>query len=394
MYDFILFENFYQAFNHYKDVCIIAQYLLRCNYSVAIADVFGEAKNCQVEDVPHISFDKNCPIPFSENAVCRTDIISNIKNSWKRKQIDDYLIYVMRQLRGKYRNLYAGSYFVHMATGWLKEIPDTASVFFWGLRSSRLIEYKLKPFSKVALQAYRLRRYFDRHQNLKFFVSDEIIRDEFIELGISPNRLVVRPERYIEKMPSDILHKDTSKGLSLLSIGSLRETKRIESILDALKQLNDDTITYTIAGKASLAYETMIGDHSNGLQGVSRRNYRIPEEEYNELFQQCDFLILCDKQQLSSVTNGTMNEALLKGKPIIAPNYNPYKFYIKKYGIGVLFDPQSIESLSSAIMDAKQKGVAYFTDNIRNYQKTLLFDVVTERFGKELTESLTYSLKQ
>lgn len=388
VYDFVLFENFYQAFNHYKDLCIIAQYLRHCGYSVAIADVFGEAENCQIEGVPHISFDKKCPVSFNENGVCRTDIISNIKNSWKRKQIDDYLIYVMRQLRGHYRNLYAGSHFVHMTIGWLKEIPDAASVFFWGLRSFRLVEHKLKPFSKVALPAFRLRRYFDHHHNFKFFVSDESIRNEFIELGISPRRLVVRPERYIEHMPSVIVNKETSKGFSLLSIGSLRKEKRIESILDALRQLNNDAITYTIAGKASDEYEALIEGHSNGLQSVTRLNYRIPEEEYNRLIEQCDFLILCDRQQLSSVTNGTMNEALLKGKPIIAPNYNPYKFYIEKYGVGIAFDPQSIESLSGAIMDAKQKGVAYFADNIKNYQRTLLFDVITRQFGKELSESL------
>ena len=392
MYDFILFENYYQAFNHYKDLCIIARYLMRCGYSVAIADVFGEAENCKIEEVPHISFDKKCPVSISENGVRRTDIISNIKHSWKRKQIDGYLKYVMRQLRGKYHNLYAGSYFVHMTIGWLKEIPDNTSVFFWGLRSSRLIEHKLKPFGKKALPAFRLRRYFDHHKNLKFFVSDEIIREEFIELGISPNRLVIRPERYIEKMPSGSFHKEASNRLGLLSIGSLREAKQIEKILDVLKQLNDDTITYTIAGKASDEYEKLIKSHSNGLQGVIRRNYRIPEEEYNQLIEQCDFLILCDRQQLSSVTNGTMNEALLKGKPIIAPNYNPYKFYIEKYGIGITFDPESIESLSSAILDAKQKGVACFTDNIKNYQRTLLFDVVAERFGKELAESLTYNI--
>lgn len=393
MYDFILFENFYQAFNHYKDLCIIAQYLKHCGYSVAIADVFGEAENCQVEDVPHIGFDKKCPVSFNWNGVRRTDIVSNIKNSLKRKRIDDYLIYIMRQLCGQYRNLYAGSYFVHMTTGWLKEIPDTASVFFWGLRSSRLIEHKLKPFSKVALPAFRLRRYFDRHQSLKFFVSDEIIKDEFIELGISPQRLVIRPERYIEEMPSGSLKKEASNGLGLLSIGSLREAKQIEKILDSLRQLNDDTITYTIAGKAYDEYETLIESHTKGLHGVTRRNYRIPEEEYNQLIEQCDFLILCDRQQLSSVTNGTMNEALLKGKPIIAPNYNPYKFYIEKYGIGITFDPESIESLSSVILDAKQKGVACFADNIKNYQRTLLFDVVAERFGKELAESLTYKQK-
>ena len=390
-YDFILFENFYQAFNHYKDVCIIARYLTQCGYSVAIADVFGEAENCHMEGVPHIIFEKDCPVTFDKNVVRRTDIISNIKNSIKRKQIDKYLVYVMRQLRGKYKNLYAGSYFVHMTTGWLREIPDTASVYFWGLRSSRLIEYKLNPFSKVALQSYRLRRYFDHHQNLKFFVSDEIIRDEFIKIGISRQRLVIRPERYIDAINSSVTNIESAKELKLLSIGSIRENKRIECILDALRPLSDDNITYTIAGKASETYEKVIASHSIEQCGVTRLNYRIPEEDFNQLFEQCDFLILCDKQQLSSVTNGTMNEALLKGKPIIAPDYNPYKFYIEKFGIGISYDPQSRESLTGAIMDAKQKGVAFFSENIKNYQRTLLFETVTERFGEELSESLAYT---
>lgn len=55
IYDFVLFENFNQAINHYKDICIIARLLQSSGYSVAIADVFAEAEYCKVEGVPHIS---------------------------------------------------------------------------------------------------------------------------------------------------------------------------------------------------------------------------------------------------------------------------------------------------------------------------------------------------
>lgn len=87
---------------------------------------------------------------------------------------------------------------------------------------------------------------------------------------------------------------------------------------------------------------------------------------------------------MSSVTNGTMNEALLKGKPIIAPNYNPYKDIIDNYNVGISYNPDSIESLTTAIMRAKENGVSFYSESILNYQKTLLIDVVSSNFVREL----------
>lgn len=387
MYDFVLFENFYLALNHYKDVCIIAQMLQKCGYTVAIADVFGEAEHCQIEGVPHITFKKQCPVTIDYDSH-NSGIIALLKNALDRKRIDSYLKFVMRELRGKYRHLYAGSYFVHMTTGWLEEIPDESSAFFWGLRSSRLVEYKLNRFQLKSYDAYKLHRYFENHQNLKYFVSDEIIRQEFIDLGISPKRLVMRPERIIEQLPKISTPNKDDKSLCLLSIGSLRETKRIEKILDALRDVNTLNIHYVIAGKADAAYEAVIESHRKGLDNVERRNYRLSEEEYNTLIDQCDYLILCDSRQQSSVTNGTMNEALLKGKPIIAPNYNPYRFFIEKYGIGIMFDPEEKLSLSDAIRRANNMGSIAFEEAIHEYQGTLLMDRVIAQFSKELRAAL------
>lgn len=387
MYDFVLFENFYLALNHYKDVCIIAKMLQKCGYTVAIADVFGEAEHCQIEGVPHITFKKQCPVTIDYGSHNR-GIIALIKNAIDRKRIDGYLKYVMRELRGKYRHLYAGSYFVHMTTGWLKEIPEESSAFFWGLRSSRLVEFKLNRFHLKSYDAYKLHRYFERHQNLKYFVSDEIIRQEFLNLGVAPNRLVLRPERIIEQLPQISSPNKENKSLCLLSIGSLRETKRIEKILDALRDVNSMDIHYVIAGKADASYEAIIDSHRKGLDNVERRNYRLSEEEYNTLLDQCDFLVLCDSRQLSSVTNGTMNEALLKGKPIIAPNYNPYRFFIEKYGIGIMFDPEEKHSLSDAIRSAQTMSAVAFEDAIHEYQGTLLMEKIIAQFSKELKLTL------
>lgn len=385
VYDFILFENYFLATNHYKDICIIAKLLKRCGYSVAIADVFGEGDHCIVEDVSHIKFTKKCPVPITEYS-SRFGLLKGLVNTYRRMRIASYLKYVLLQLQGKYRHLYAGSYYSRMSTKWLGMIPSNSSAFFWGLRSSRLIEHELCPHGRTAVSSRRLRSYFDKHQNLKFFVSDEIIRKEFLDLVLSPLRLVIRPERIIDELPCPPENKHA--GLNLLSIGSIRESKRIEMILDCLKELGDADIHYIIAGKASSEYNEIIAEHSKGMYNVKRLDYRIPDSEYDTLLEQCDFLVLCDKKQKSSVTNGTMNEALQKGVPIIAPDYNPYKYYIEKYGVGLVFDPSKPQSLANAITEAKKRGRASYYDSICKYDETYLWDRVVQQFKKELSKSL------
>lgn len=377
MFDFVLFENFYLAHNHYKDICLIARLLMANGYSVAIADVFEEGENCLVEDVPHIQFRKK----FPKLLVSKIKITDYLYDFINKRHIDNYLIYVMRQLKGQYKHLYAGSYFTYMTTGWLKEIPSSSSAFFWGLRSARLIEKKKS--------AVRLRQFFDSHLNLKFFVSDELIFQEFIDVGISASRLVIRPERFITEIQT-ITTQKTNKELRLLSIGSIRKQKRVELCIDAIRRTGlNNRITYTIAGgNKDEQYESLITKHRNGMSNVIRMNYRIPEEEYNKLIKDCDFLVLCDDRQKSSVTNGTMNEALLKGVPIIAPNYNPYKYYVERYRIGLLFNPSDSSSLDQILTQAFQHGRSYFSNNIVSYQKTLLFESVSKTFGQELKDVL------
>jgi len=388
IYDFIIFENSYTAINHYKDLSIIARLLKQSGYTVAIADVFGEADNCMVEDVPHIKIKTSKPL-LKPRSKKESLVLRPIRTLILQYKIERYLTKVINELAGQYQNLYAGSYHLHMPYKWLLQVPSDSSVFFWGLRSHRLTQYKRNPLGRKSLKSYLLYKYVKQNDKVKFFVSDEIIRDEFVGLGIDQSRLVIRPERMLDVVTKSTKTSDSGK-LRLLTIGSLRKDKRIELALQAIKELNDGTIEYIIAGKSEEGYEDEIKRIMADLlpSNVRRLNYRIPEEEYISLIDECDYLLLCDKKQDSSVTNGTMNEALLKGKAIIAPNYNPYKYYIEKYKIGIMFDPSDLHSLEKAILKAQQLGPSHFEDNILKYQETLLFDKVVNEFSNELKRVL------
>jgi glycosyltransferase involved in cell wall biosynthesis len=389
MYDFILFENWHQATNHLKDVGIIASMLRDCGYTVAVADVYHNIINEDyINDVPviniqhHVSF-----IAYPKTGLLSLWPFRKTIGAINMNREARHLKGVMKELEGSYKHLYCGSYYVKMPISWLRLIPSETSVFFWGLRSSRLVQYKRKAYDVEGMRSFFLRRYFNQHQNLKFFVSDQLIYDEFLQLGISPERLVIRPERFIEDY-SEPIKKDNSF-LSLLSIGSLRPAKRIERIVQAIKVINDQEIFYTIAGCASSEYEAVIEKEiGENRERINRLNYRLSEDDFQSLIKNADFLVLCDRPQASNVTNGTMNEALLAGVPIIAPNYDPYKYFIENYKVGIMYDPGDEHSLVNAILRAKREGNAAFSPSIHKYQSLFLRKNIVAEFSNSLKNVL------
>lgn len=388
-FDFILFENWHQATNHHKDVGLIASMLRDCGYTVAVADIYQNINISFINDVPCITIrHKATLLDYPKSGILSKWPFVKIVGAINRYREARHLKCVMKEIEGKYRHLYCGSYYVKMPMGWLRMIPDHSSAFFWGLRSARLVQYKSKTLDFASVGSYFLRKYFDKHPNLKFFVSDHLIRDEFLNLAIAPDRLVIRPERFVDDYFSG--KKDSGGMFTLLSIGSLRPEKRIERILDSLSKMNDSDMQYIIAGASKQGYETTIDEGIKKTREgiVDRRNYRLSEEEFNELISRADFLVLCDKPQASNVTNGTMNEALLAGVPIIAPNYDPYKYFIEHYQVGVMFNPDEAGSLEAAIRKAKELGREAFSQSIHDYQSLYLKKNVVKEFAESLKQVL------
>lgn len=389
VYDFILFENWHQATNHHKDVGLIASMLNDCGYTVAVADVYQNINRNLIEGVPCITIlHKASFLDYPKSGLMSKWPFVKIVGAINRHREAQHLKSVMKELEGQFKHLYCGSYYVKMPIGWLRKIPDNSCAFFWGLRSVRLIQFKNNAFDFGGISSYFLRHYFDRHTNLKFFVSDQLIREEFLKLGITPDRLVIRPERFIEDYSTG---KEEENGyFVLLSIGSLRPQKRIELIVESIFKLNDDDIQYIIAGASSQGYESIIEDRieKTRYDAVKRINHRLTEDEFNGFINLADFLVLCDSPQASNVTNGTMNEALLAGVPIIAPNYDPYKFFVEHYKVGVLFNPDEAGSMESAIVKAKQLGREAFTESIHDYQSLYLKKNVVKDFAKSLNQVL------
>lgn len=396
MWDFILFETLYNSINHCTDLCNIARLLRDSGYHVAIADVFHEAEYCRVEGIPHVKVGAKCMASLRPSSA-RTSVGRYYENLKNRYIIDRYLCEVVDELAPITKYLYAGTMMIGMPFMWLKKIPKDKIVFFWGLRSYYLTYYKRLHLKYETFSSKIISNYYLHNSNVRLFVSDEIIRKEFLELGFQPWQLVLRPERVIDKCSGKSVgceKKDQDSICNILCIGSLRPQKRVDLCMQALNELGDIDILFTIAGKASEehGYSKRISELINGHNNIKRVDKRLSDEEYNLLINSCDYLLLCDEKQLSSVTNGTMSEALLAGKPIIAPDYDPYQTIVNKYGVGILYDINDPGSIQKALVKAENTDPQVFKNDINQFVSRLEYPSVLKEFKSEIDISLKHRI--
>lgn len=386
MIDFVLFESLYNSTNHCIDLCIIARLLKDSGYSVAIADVFHEAECCKVDGIPHIQISHKCRASL-KLSVAKTTIVRYSENLSNRYIIDLYLCKVVKELSPLAKNFYVGTLMIGMPFMWLKKLPANKKVFFWGLRSYYLTYYRLKKIKYETFSSKVLSNYFFNNDNIRLFVSDDIIRSEFLSLGFKSNQLVLRPERMIETINIPNPEADKKYDIcNILCIGTLRPHKRVDVCLQALISMQNPEIHITVAGKGSQekGYNERINSLIKKCPNAKRIDKRLNDEEYNSLMNSCDYLLLCDEKQLSSVTNGTMLEALLMGKPIIAPNYEPYKTTIENFNVGILYDINDHASISMALQLALGSSKSIYIEGLNKFRSKFVYHNVLSTFKKEI----------
>lgn len=384
MYDFILLETFYGT--HYKDLLMIAELLNDCGYKIAIAGLYHESVLKQDGRFPLLTLKTKCNV-ITTPSKHKSSIVRVVNNLWNRYKIDRYLCRVIKELSPLANNFYVGTMYLNIPLFWLSKLPKDKNVFFWGLRSYFLTLYKTNKVSVESLTSRRLNRFFMNSKNISFFVSEPIIKHEFEKLGFSSDRLVLRPERTIKEICINRINRNDNK-TQILIIGSLRYQKRIDLILDVVEKMKDDQIELIIGGKAvpDNGFDVWLNERAKGIKGVKRIDVRYTDEEFARQINECDYLLLCDMKQPSCVSNGTMNDALLRGKPIIAPDYNPYKYYVEKYNVGILYDLSNPDSIEKALIEARDNNPASFDDGIISYQRDMLYPKVQKRFSDDISK--------
>lgn len=383
-YDIILFENYHLASHHKYDVVLIARLLKYSGYKVAILDIYGEENVDEIEGIPIEHLQSIGTIPNDKwNKAPKNKIHSlyaTIRFLWQQYL---YMRKVVKKVQDRADMFYCGSYHLLMPSAFMKLHKPC---FYWGLRSHRMSCFG-KHFRRNPLLAFRmlyLKNRFIKNPYQKLFVSNEIIKNEFIQLGINENRLVIREERCIEETSNCNKEKLDSK-CTFLTIGMLRPDKQIDKTISAYQKAQIENSRLLLVGRSSSPqYEDIISKSSANNNKIDRVNKFLEYDDFNSYIACAHYVVFADRKQASSVTNGTMLEALINHRPIIAPNYDPYAYYIKKYNIGILYEPDDKESFKEAFIKAEKVGCESFFPSINAFLHTISF----EKVSKDLSEAL------
>ena len=378
----LLFESFHLAQHHKLDVLLIAKMLKSQGEEVSIFDIFHEYSEDIVDGIPILHWKSNITVPDNSWMLQKHSFLDSI---WKGLQhgiqTDRYMRAVKKFIVDKADAYYCGSYYNNMPTV-LFGIKKPC--FWWGLRSDRfhfsISKLLHNPYRALNLLIARIK--FLSNSNQHLFVSNSFILEEHVQIGIPRNRMVIREERCIESMPNPNYNL-LNETFTFLTIGQLRPDKRIEFTINEFLKTRTRS-QYVLAGKAQKNYEDVIKKSIKANNNIVRINKFLDDSEFNLYFQQAQFVVLADKQQVGTVTNGTFLESLINFRPVIAPNYNPYKYYIDKYQIGILFDPNVPGDLTNAMQKAIEKGCKYYENNIREFLKTIQFENLSKKLYNDI----------
>ena len=172
----------------------------------------------------------------------------------------------------------------------------------------------------------------------------------------------------------------------MLVIGGLRRQKHIETTIQAFKKASLERSVLRLVGEnRDTEYERVIEKEIAGSPCVERINKRLQYEEFNDYMTKAHFTLFADEKGKSSITNGTMMESLINYTPIIAPDYEPYTYYVKKYGIGLIYKPGDVESYSETLIKAQRLGSVSFIENIGAFQNAIQFKIVANQLYNSIS---------
>ncbi len=383
MFDFLLFENYHQATHHLYDLVLIARMMQSQGLRVAIFDVFHEIPDDDKEGIPVVHWPSTCLVPDDSWMLRSHSLWETIVKSIKlRIQTHRYFKEVKRFITDKAVAFYCGSYYNGISSELFK---IQKPCYYWGLRSERMrfSWCKLFPSPLSGLHILLERKRFLKNPYQRLFVSNPIIMDEFEQLGVARNRMVIREERVVEKR-KDANLEALDRTVSFLVIGQLRKEKHIPITVQAFKEAAIPDSHLQLIGRSQGEYEQVISQAIQGNKRINRVNSFLEYEDFFRYFSSSHFVLFADEEGRSCITNGTMMEALIHHRPIICPDYNPYKHYVEKYGVGLLYKAGDVESYAEALIKATKFGVESFQERIDLFLETIMFDNVARQLVSEI----------
>ncbi len=171
-------------------------------------------------------------------------------------------------------------------------------------------------------------------------------------------------------------------GFLISTVGVISVEKNVGFIIDCLKNREMPDIRYRISGFPLDEYGRRIKEEveSTKVPSIEGRFEYLTDEEYEREIKMSDFIALSYPKNRSDKASGVLFDALKHGRPVIAPDIEPFRTYVERYGIGLIFEEGNEGSFVERVNLAKRLGTSYFTKNIDDFKRDFSYDLWTKKF--------------
>lgn len=174
---------------------------------------------------------------------------------------------------------------------------------------------------------------------------------------------------------------------TISSLGTINKGKNIDFVLDVIQKHRPGFFVYKIAGNPRGLYgeEIVIKSREANRDRVITNFGYLSDEQYREEICSADFILIPYERSRAGQSSGVMFDAMNCDTPIIATDIEPFKTYIERYSIGLIYRENDGEDLLNAIEKARERGKESFKEAIHAFREEHAISRWRSRFNIELS---------
>jgi glycosyltransferase involved in cell wall biosynthesis len=218
-----------------------------------------------------------------------------------------------------------------------------------------------------------------------FIASTDFIRNQFVTVGVPPERIFVRPH----SIDSSITIPTFTAGEYVLFLGRLSEEKGLWPLVRSFEQCRN--MKLCIVGTGPLEHELRAYVTANRLTNIEMVGFKTGEQKWDYV-RRCAFVVV--PSQCYETFSLVVLESYVAGKPVIASALGSLPYVVEDGKSGLLFEPGNSADLSAKIKTlwgdpAAQRSMGTYARSLaeqkygaaRNYQSlmTIFSQVVGSR---------------
>lgn len=233
---------------------------------------------------------------------------------------------------------------------------------------------------RSVLRDISLHRIFNRIKN--GVVHTVSLKDMLLSMRIN-NVVHIEYPQFYESTSIDKNNAKLKLGIKnsepvLLALGSTREDKGLDILLDALNFVNRP-FHLLVAGSVSSYDENFINEKSNDYNpNVTLLLHFLNDEEFNLCLNAADYIVLPYRKCFDGAS-GPLGEGVAREKGIIGPNHGSLGQIIIDNHLGYTFEAENIDSLAKTINQALLNGIV-IDNKYLEYKRSLSPEIFIMRY--------------